>query len=80
MRIKIPAMRATIGWKAGWNGISTLRMGKKSVFWESIQPYTSRQDVPHNSVFGVGADTRQDEPGINTERERPVGAEDVLDA
>src|SRR6266850_2429807 len=77
IRIKIPAMRATIGWNAGWNGISTLRMGKKSLFWESIQPYTV---VPHNFAFRVGTDASQGEKGLKTVRERPVGADDLLAA
>jgi hypothetical protein len=77
MRIKIPAMRATIGWNAGWTGISTLRMGQKSLFWESIQPYTI---VPHNFAFRVGTDASQGEKGLKTVRERPVGADDLLAA
>src|SRR6266508_3668740 len=63
MRIRIPAMRATTGWNAGWIGISTLRMGQKSLFWESIQPYTI---VPHNFAFRVGPNASQGEKGLKT--------------
>jgi hypothetical protein len=76
-RIKIPAMRATTGWNAGWIGISTLRMGKKSLFEESIQPYTI---VPHNFAFRVGTDAGRGEKGLKTVREKPVGADDLLAA
>jgi hypothetical protein len=70
MRIKIPAMRATIGWNAGWIGISTLRVCEKSLFWESIQPYTI---VPHDFAFGVGADAGECEKGLQAMGKRPVG-------
>jgi hypothetical protein len=69
MRIKIPAMRATIGWNAGWNGISTLRMGEKGLFWESKQPYTI---APHNFALRVGADASRGEIGLKTVRGMPV--------
>src|SRR5262245_2872038 len=63
MRIKIPAMRAMIGWNAGWTGISTLHVGKKSLLGESIQPYTI---VPHNFTFRVGTDAGQSQKGLKT--------------
>jgi hypothetical protein len=52
-------------------------MGKKSLFEESIQPYTI---VPHNFAFRVGTDAGRGEKGLKTVREKPVGADDLLAA
>jgi hypothetical protein len=73
IRIKIPAMRATTGWNAGWTGILTLRMRKKSAFWESIEPYAV---IPHDLAFRVGTDAGQ--ARYQDCSERPVSVDGLL--
>jgi hypothetical protein len=68
IRIKIPAMRATTGWNAGWTGILTLRMRKESAFWKSIEPYAV---IPQDLAFRVGTAAGQGS-------ERPVSADGLL--
>jgi hypothetical protein len=76
MRIRIPAIKATSGWNAGWIGMSTPHVCQKSIFRELMQPQAV---VPHDLALGVRANAGEHERVLNQDHgKRSISVELVV--